>query len=205
MGSPYSISQHLCKEIRQLNAKKISHHWEPNAKNKRFDCGWVYSSLFCSVVSSFQVHSFFTLWSDSLTIEVQPLFNKLSCHLSSVNPLTPRCDQSLISPYSIIPESYHVRVERVNWPRTNLNSKQLEKKENTKYLTSIFQHRLTIDVVINCSFRIHTQIRHTLYKNGSSENCKLKYLAVYTSDLVINNGNRTEWSPIWSEMIHSSD
>ena len=91
------------------------------------------------------------------------------------------------------------------WSRTNLNSKQLEKKENTKYLTSIFQHRLTIDVVINCSFRIHTQIRHTLYKNGSSENCKLKYLAVYTSDLVINNGNRTEWSPIWSEMIHSSD
>ena len=91
------------------------------------------------------------------------------------------------------------------WSRTNLNSKQLEKKENTKYLTSIFQHRLAIDIVINCSFRIHTQIRHTLYKNSSSENCKLKYLAVFTSDLVINNGNRTEWSPIRSEMIHSSD
>ena len=89
--------------------------------------------------------------------------------------------------------------------KNKLKLKANRKIENTKYLTSIFQHRLTIDVVINCSFRIHTQIRHTLYKNGSSENCKLKYLAVYTSDLVINNGNRTEWSPIWSEMIHSSD
>ena len=72
----------------------------------------------------FSSHAVRRIWSQSISLKSYRVDSSIQtkyCHLQSINPLNPKSNQHLISPYNITPES-HIKVMRTKEMITNQRS-----------------------------------------------------------------------------------